>query len=221
MPKYLIKRLIEKSGDDMKNETGKREKLIMSAIGLFAEYGYDKVSIRQIAADAGVNSSMISYYFNGKGGLYEAIIKELLHNFDKFFADIETDKVDPREALKLYIHIISDIHRKYPPHFVKLIYREMLNPTEIFENIAISKLRSNVSVLLKIVEHGKKLGIFRSDLDKEKILLMFVSVINFYFLVMPLHSKIIEQDEAFCSNYLTQVLDIFFNGIEVKGHDKT
>ena len=34
MPKYLIKRLIEKSGDDMKNETGKREKLIMSAIGL-------------------------------------------------------------------------------------------------------------------------------------------------------------------------------------------
>ena len=46
MPKYLIKRLIEKSGDDMKNETGKREKLIMSAIGLFAEYGYDKVSIR-------------------------------------------------------------------------------------------------------------------------------------------------------------------------------
>ena len=30
MPKYLIKRLIEKSGDDMKNETGKREKLIMS-----------------------------------------------------------------------------------------------------------------------------------------------------------------------------------------------
>ena len=34
MPKYLIKRLIEKSGDDMKNETGKREKLIMSAIGI-------------------------------------------------------------------------------------------------------------------------------------------------------------------------------------------
>ena len=59
MPKCLIKRLIEKSGDDMKNETGKRENLIMSAIGLFAEYGYDKVSIRQIAADAGANSSMI------------------------------------------------------------------------------------------------------------------------------------------------------------------
>lgn len=205
----------------MNNEEGRKEKLIRAGIELFAEYGYDKVSIRQIAAAAGVNSSMISYYFNGKGGLYEAIIKELLHNFDEFFADIETDKVDPREALKLYIRIISEIHRKYPPHFVKLIYREMLNPTEIFEKIAISRLRANAGILLKIVEHGKKMGIFRSDLDKEKILLMFVSVINFYFLVMPLHSKIIEQDEAFCSDYLTQVLDIFFNGIEVKGHDET
>ena len=104
MPKYLIKRLIEKERDDMKNETGKREKLIMSAIGLFAEYGYDKVSIRQIAkreklimsaiglfaeygydkvsirqiaADAGANSSMISYYFGSKQGLYEAILREL------------------------------------------------------------------------------------------------------------------------------------------------
>ena len=84
MPKFLIKRLIEKSGDDMKNETGKREKLIMSAIGLFAEYGYDKVSIRQIAADAGANSSMISYYFGSKQGLYEAILRELINNFDEF-----------------------------------------------------------------------------------------------------------------------------------------
>ncbi len=205
----------------MNNEEGRKEKLIRAGIELFAEYGYDKVSIRQIAAAAGVNSSMISYYFNGKGGLYEAIIKELLHNFDEFFADIETDKVDPREALKLYIRIISEIHRKYPPHFVKLIYREMLNPTEIFEKIAISRLRANAGILLKIVERGKEQGIFRSDLDKEKILLMFVSVINFYFLVMPLHSKIIEQDETFCSDYLTQVLDIFFNGIEVKLHDET
>ena len=65
----------------MNGEAGKREKLIHAAMELFAEDGYDKVSIRQIAAAAGVNSSMISYYFNGKSGLYEAIVKELLQLF--------------------------------------------------------------------------------------------------------------------------------------------
>ena len=44
----------------MNGEAGKREKLIRAAMELFAEDGYDKVSIRQIAAAAGVNSSMIS-----------------------------------------------------------------------------------------------------------------------------------------------------------------
>ena len=75
----------------MNNDAGKKERLIRAAMELFAEYGYDKVSIRQLAAAAGVNSSMISYYFNGKGGLYEAVIKELLQNFDGFVGSISSN----------------------------------------------------------------------------------------------------------------------------------
>ena len=87
----------------MNGEAGKREKLIRAAMELFAEDGYDKVSIRQIAAAAGVNSSMISYYFNGKSGLYEAIVKELLQNFDSFIGSVRAEEVEPREGLRLYV----------------------------------------------------------------------------------------------------------------------
>ena len=158
MPKYLIKRLIEKSGDDMKNETGKREKLIMcgddmknetgkreklimSAIGLFAEYGYDKVSIRQIAADAGANSSMISYYFGSKQGLYEAILRELINNFDEFIGVLCDEKLDPREGLRIYTRSISDIFHKYPPAYVKLIYREVIKPSQVFQDVVLLSRR--------------------------------------------------------------------------------
>lgn len=202
------------------NEEGRKEKLISAGIELFAEYGYDKVSIRQIAAVAGVNSSMISYYFNGKNGLYEAIIKEVLQNFDSFINFVSGADIDPRKGFELYVRAVNDIHQKYPPHFVKLIYREMLNPSTGFENVAVARLRRNFEVLLNMIERGKAQGIFRKDLDNEKILLMFVSVINFYFLVKPLHSRIIKQDSGFAGSYLKQVLDIFFNGIEVKCHDE-
>lgn len=160
MPKYLIKRLIEKSGDDMKNETGKREKLIMSAIGLFAEYGYDKVSIRQIAADAGANSSMISYYFGSKQGLYEAILRELINNFDEFIGVLRDEKLDPREGLRIYTRSISDIFHKYPPAYVKLIYREVIKPSQVFQDVVLNKFKSNSAVLLKMIERGKEQGIF-------------------------------------------------------------
>ena len=104
----------------------------MSAIGLFAEYGYDKVSIRQIAADAGANSSMISYYFGSKQGLYEAILRELINNFDEFIGVLRDEKLDPREGLRIYTRSISDIFHKYPPAYVKLIYREVIKPSQVF-----------------------------------------------------------------------------------------
>lgn len=221
MPKYLIKRLIEKSGDDMKNETGKREKLIMSAIGLFAEYGYDKVSIRQIAADAGANSSMISYYFGSKQGLYEAILRELINNFDEFIGVLRDEKLDPREGLRIYTRSISDIFHKYPPAYVKLIYREVIKPSHVFQDVVLNKFKSNSAVLLKMIERGKEQGIFLKTLDEKTVLLMLISIINLYFLTKPLHSMVIEQDESFTESYLRQVLDILLRGIEVKGHDKT
>ena len=204
----------------MNNDAGKKERLIRAAMELFAEYGYDKVSIRQLAAAAGVNSSMISYYFNGKGGLYEAVIKELLQNFDGFVGSISSNVIDPREGLKLYVKTISGLFCKYPPSFVKMVYREILNPSEIFEKVAVVRFKKTAGELLSLLERGKRQGIFRSDLENEKMLLMFISAINFYYLCRPLHTRIIEQGEAFTQSYLQQALDVFLRGIEVDCHEK-
>src|SRR5688500_12317044 len=45
------------------------DKLIAAAERLFAEHGYTSVSVRAIAAAAGVNWSLVGYYFRGKEGL--------------------------------------------------------------------------------------------------------------------------------------------------------
>jgi len=52
---------------DAENET--REKLVAAAEHLFAVHGYQGVSVRAIAAAAGVNWSLVGYYFRGKEGL--------------------------------------------------------------------------------------------------------------------------------------------------------
>jgi AcrR family transcriptional regulator len=52
---------------DAENET--REKLVAAAENLFAQHGYQGVSVRAIAAAAGVNWSLLGYYFRGKEGL--------------------------------------------------------------------------------------------------------------------------------------------------------
>jgi AcrR family transcriptional regulator len=50
-----------------------REKLIASAERLFADRGFDGVSVRDIANAARVNSALVGYYFRGKEGLLSEV----------------------------------------------------------------------------------------------------------------------------------------------------
>jgi AcrR family transcriptional regulator len=50
-----------------------RERLIRSAEALFAERGFDGVSVRDIANAAGVNSALVGYYFRSKQGLLSEV----------------------------------------------------------------------------------------------------------------------------------------------------
>lgn len=54
-----------------------RDTLIKVAKHLFAHQGLSGTSIRDIAKKAGLNSSLISYYFDSKEGLYRACLQEI------------------------------------------------------------------------------------------------------------------------------------------------
>lgn len=58
-----------------------RDALIEAALACFAKYGYDATPIRLVASMAGKNSSLISYYFKGKEGLYREVFRYLLAHF--------------------------------------------------------------------------------------------------------------------------------------------
>lgn len=50
-----------------------QQRIFASAERLFAERGFDGVSVRDIANDAGVNGAMIGYYFGSKQGLLSEV----------------------------------------------------------------------------------------------------------------------------------------------------
>ena len=64
---------MRKSKQATSHEGTSREKLIRSAERLFAEHGFDGVSVRDIANDAKVNSALVGYYFQSKEGLLSEV----------------------------------------------------------------------------------------------------------------------------------------------------
>jgi TetR/AcrR family transcriptional regulator len=61
-------------GPDRKRDPERtRERLLEAALAEFGEHGYAGARISAIARRAGVNQQLISYYFDGKEGLFKAL----------------------------------------------------------------------------------------------------------------------------------------------------
>lgn len=56
-------------------ESGTREAILAAARAAFGERGYDRTTIRVVAAAAGVDPALVIHYFRSKDGLFEAALE--------------------------------------------------------------------------------------------------------------------------------------------------
>lgn len=94
----------------------KRERILDAAEALFAEHGYDGVTLRQISTQAGVDVALASYHFGKKLDLFQAV-------FDRRAATLNDSR---REAL----HACQEKAGKRGPT-VEQIIEAFLRPLEL------------------------------------------------------------------------------------------
>ena len=83
--------------------TNKQQKILSSALKLFAKQGFDATSTRSIAQDAGVSEGLIFRHFENKVGLLKVLHKNGQQKHEKLIHTIES-LTHPKVILK---HIIS------------------------------------------------------------------------------------------------------------------
>lgn len=195
----------------MENES--KGRLLNAAIQLFAEHGYEGVSIRRLAETAGVNSALISYHFHGKNGLYRSILEKQAHKIQTFIETFESGQHSPRVTIEHYTLLIFGIHQG-SPSFAKILCRELLNQSAPFTEIVQEKIKTLYAILRDALRRGVEEKQFRSDLKLDQTVVLLAGTVNFYFLSRPINSQVVAQEQHFADEYLSEVLRIFFTGIE-------
>jgi len=139
-----------------------RDCLVEAALTCFAKYGYDATSIRLISSVAGKNSSLISYYFKSKEGLYREVFKHLLTRFSggpfpKGGPDpsrVPADPEDGRSRLRdhirrLLVEVEAHFHSVDPlkDAAARLFLSEMHAPKEEVKDLLRERLEPSVREL--------------------------------------------------------------------------
>lgn len=120
-----------------------KEKLLNAGLELFAMKGFDGTSTRQICNKAGVNISLIPYYFGSKEGLYAAVIELIT---EKAFTNMQPtmkklanlENINKEKAKELFLEFLSMfanfvLSDEVPNSFPVLMVREQVEQTPTFE----------------------------------------------------------------------------------------
>lgn len=85
-----------------------REKILEAADHLFGTGGFDGTSTREIAARSGVNKALIHYHFEGKEGLFRAVIDRHYGRLAAVLAPALSGDVDLRARLLAVVDAYVD-----------------------------------------------------------------------------------------------------------------
>lgn len=155
-----------------KKQNLSRKKIINSAIVLFANKGFDSTSTREICKHAGVNLSLIPYYFGNKDGLYVNIIESII---DYGLCSLREEMIQTKtvhllnldEKIKLYRSLLEKYveflySENVPSSFVVLMIKEQTVSHSKFSDIYSQKidilysaLRKTLASILEKVETDK------------------------------------------------------------------
>ncbi|PWN63892.1 TetR/AcrR family transcriptional regulator [Chryseobacterium viscerum] len=191
------------------NMISKEENILFAAEKLFAEKGFEGTSTREIAKDAHVNISMISYYFGSKEKLYEKLV-EYRMNEGQFFSKDLLGRTDINEWQKIE-RVIDQFSNKIRTQkcFYRIMQREQLhskNP-QIVEFLKQTKM-GFLSMYSQILESGLKNGIFTKN-PPIYLLHSTVSGTLFYaFNAKEMYKEFLnetEDEEAFDEKYYTEL----------------
>jgi len=183
-----------------------------AAVALFSKKGYAAVGIREIAREANVNISMISYYYQGKAGILKMIMEKYFNDYNSMLDIFSDINEEPEKAVRVFTHNLVN-YLKENRESAMVAYNMIPILVDEIEEWKSDKLRESMD---------KMRGLIRMfDMDAEDILFVgaigpaLISIIFTKFQRLPEIKKNwdLELDDALYHRYAEVVATLFLNGL--------
>jgi AcrR family transcriptional regulator len=192
-----------------------REKIMEVAGRLFAEHGFDGVSVRDIIEKAGVNLGAVTYHFSSKEALFAEIVGQKIMLLKDAGEEMLKSRKTPEDKLRALLEVqASQILHEDPG--LKVLFAESLAGGRRLPKEAVDAMSWGNRMFAEIVREGVKKGVFRKC-DVECAAWSFFGMLSAYMLYQPLINKVAgggKYPRRYVKRAVDAAMDIFLDGLK-------
>lgn len=148
-----------------KRRNDKKKAIMQTALELFDQYGFDKVTVTEIADKAHVSKVSIYNFFESKDNLRRTIVKDMLDKSTEKIKALIAKEGDFLDKIEAYIQVRTWYYGKYSLRF---FFEAVESDHELRQYLDAFNATSK-QLLLAFVEEGKQSGIFSPDASNTAI----------------------------------------------------
>jgi AcrR family transcriptional regulator len=139
-----------------------RNSIVEVARGIFANYGFRKTTMNEIADGVGKGKSSLYYYFSSKEDVYRAVIEMEAETMKQKLVDAIDGVDDPVGKLRIYVVTRMEILHELI-NFHQAINSEYLTNIDFIQKMRKKYDNEEVTLLKNILQIGVDSGTFRIE----------------------------------------------------------
>lgn len=200
---------------------GSKELLLEAAKKVFAKKGYDGATVKDLSDAAGVNVSLISYYFGGKEGLY----RECIERFGKERLALATEILshpqsleDFRVKLRIFALQFMETHVR-ERDITAILHRECSFEFAQTKDIFANTFLKAFNTLVEFIREAQQKSLLNREVDVQSAAAFFYGSILHFSRTEGIQKEFMGvsiEDPAFREKIADQCIQIFLQGVVAK-----
>ena len=140
----------------------RRRRILDAAVRVFAQRGYHRARVGDIATEAGVAHGLLYHYFSSKDEVLETVFRDNFGALLERFRAVEASDEPAADTLAGIAKILLRTWRN-DPDLVTVMVRDVARSARLQEQVG--EVREAFAIVQLVVEQGQAEGSFRRDLD--------------------------------------------------------
>ena len=144
----------------MKNS--KSELIIIVAQKLFAQFGFKKTTVDEIAHSAHITKSNIYHYFSSKEDIFRTVVVKESRIWSQKIKEAINKAKTPQKKLRAYV-LTRTKYLNQLANFYSALKQEYLEHYSFIESIRKKDLQGEIEIVKTILEEGVTKGVFQVE----------------------------------------------------------